>query len=129
MLRTDLFNSDLGEKDYYKAAGALEEVRLPLTREGFETLLAVASDIYGLPVDDGSRSTLAGYVHHIDNSDNLTTIDRIARMLYKHYSNALTWSIDQEIKAKRFEEARKEAQAGVGSVVPPAEADTNGKQS
>jgi len=110
MTKEDVFAQERGERETYLLAEAEDQILLPITKDGFEALLSVAADAYNLPVDDAMRSVLAGYVHHIENEKNTTTISQISKVLYKSMANALTWTIDQEIKEKR-REAIKEDQA------------------
>ncbi len=97
------FLTDRGERAYYAAAKASDEVLLPLTRDGFEALLERVCGQFtpALPVDDSTRKVFSGWVHHIENQVNTATIERLGKILYKSVSNALTWTIDQEIKAKQ----------------------------
>lgn len=96
------FAQDRGERALYENAAQDETVLLPLSRDGFEALLARAVGLFSppLPIDDSCRKVLSGYVHHIANETNTTTIELISKVIYKSLTNALTWTIDQEIKAK-----------------------------
>ncbi len=117
MKKEDLFAVDRGERAHYESAGTTDEVRLPVTRDGFETLIELVAKNAKLPVelfDPSVRSVFVGYVHHIDREKNTTTIEMLTKVLTKSISNALTWTIDQEIKMKAQEElqaARAKAQA------------------
>lgn len=46
------------------------------------------------------RKVLVGWIHHIGNECNTTTIEALSKVLYKSVVNANTWTIDQEIKRK-----------------------------
>lgn len=98
-------DEDRGERARYMGAETDDLVLLPITRDGFEAMLHVCTALYNLPIDDAMRAVLAGYIHHIPNEKNQTTISEIARVLYKSISNSTTWRIDQEIKAKKREHA------------------------
>lgn len=112
MTKEDVFTQERGEREQYLLAETEDEILLPITKDGFEALLSAAASRYSLPVDDSMRSVLAGYVHHIENEKNTTTMSQISRVLYKSVANALTWSIDQDIKEKRRQAmaAAKEAE-------------------
>lgn len=103
----NFFVKDRGERAYYKAASASDPVRLPLTRDGFEAMLELSASQFDppLPVNDSMRAVFAGYVHHLTNETNITSIETIGKILYKSVTNALTWTIDQEVKKKRQDEA------------------------
>lgn len=101
MTRVEIFDQDRGERGTYTLSAFEDEVRLPITKDGFEALLEISANVNKLPVDDAMRSVLAGYVHHIPNEKATTTVKTIADMLYKSVSNTLTWQIDQEVKLKR----------------------------
>lgn len=119
--KADFFNKERGESELYATCALDLEVMLPVTRSGFEALMARACGLYELPIDDSIRSVLSGYVHHLSNDIHKVTVQQIAGVLYKSISNALTWTIDQEVKAKaraeqealkaKFIEEAKEKQA------------------
>lgn len=92
----------------YSAAEIDENIELPLTREGFEELFVTACVIHQLPADDGGRSVLAGYVHHIANHINTTTLREIGIVLHKSISNGMTWQVDQELKETARAAAEKD---------------------
>lgn len=95
------FDKERGERELYTITAPPDvEIPLPLTRDGFEALIERSAACHGLPVDDSIRSVLAGWIHHIPNDQHTTTINKVAGILYKSISNALTYTIDQEIKAK-----------------------------
>lgn len=104
------FLIDRGEREYYKKALPTDVVLLPLTRDGFEAMLEAVCHQFTppLPIDDSTRKVFSGWVHHIANELNTTTIELIGKILYKSISNALTWTIDQEIK-KKGQDAANEA--------------------
>lgn len=97
-----LFDQDRGERATYKAAKPTDDVLLPITRDGFEAFIEVCVNQFTppLPIDDSIRKVLSGYVHHMTNEQNTTTIEKMSKVLYKSISNALTWTIDQQIKQK-----------------------------
>lgn len=97
------FDKSRGEREMYQNAKHDEPVLLPLTREGFDELVNICINKFTppLPHDDSVRKVFAGWVHRISNEVNTTTIDDISKILYKSIANALTWTIDQEIKAKQ----------------------------
>lgn len=97
-----LFDQERGEREWYTKAEPTELVRLPITRDGFEALIERCANLYSpaLPVDDSMRCVLSGYVHRITNEVNESTIEALAKVLWKSVSNSVTYSIDQEIKEK-----------------------------
>lgn len=97
------FVMDRGERAYYETSGASDPVRLPVTRDGFEALLGRAATQFDppIPLTDSLRIVFAGFVHSIDRAVNTTTIEAVSKALFKSISNALTWIIDQELKAKK----------------------------
>lgn len=105
----NFFVKDRGEREYYRTAAPTDTIRLPVTRDGFECLLDVVASQFSppLPVNDSMRSVLAGYVHHIKNEENTSTIESLAKVLFKSVSNALTWTIDQEVKRRKQDEVTK----------------------
>lgn len=105
--REEVFDQDRGERAYYseflmcKPAQRSESIFLPLTKDGFEALMELVCEAFNLPLDDGMRSVLAGYVHHLSNETNTSTIDQLGKVLWKSVSNVTTWRIDQDIKIAR----------------------------
>lgn len=115
----DLFYAQdaLPFEKYYLDCLDQDEITLPLTKAGFEILLSEACKRFELPVDDGSRSTLAGYIHHIPPDKHTTTIDEIGPILHKAISNAMTWQVDQDAKARGKKEEPTQLSV-VGTDVP-----------
>lgn len=107
MTKDEVFEELRGEREKISEVDLDKELLLPITRDGFEALLERAANIYNLPVDDGMRLVVAGFVHHIPNESCIMTIQPIADVMYKSMANTLTWKIDQEIKEKRNAEAEK----------------------
>lgn len=124
MTREDIFDQDRGERAYYEKMPPTEAILLPLTKDGFEALLERVAMSRNLPVDDAARAVFAGYVHHIPNEQDTTTIETLGKMFHKSISNSTTWRIDQEIKLKRQLEAKaaadkaKEEQSNVLNMPP-----------
>ncbi len=107
-----LFDTERGEREWYTRAEPNEAIRLPITRDGFEALLERCANFFlpPLPVDDSMRAVLAGYVHRLNNETNESTVEALAKVLWKSVSNSVTWTIDQEVKAKaRAMEAERNA--------------------
>jgi hypothetical protein len=103
MTNEEAFNVDRGERAKYESAALTDEILLPLTKDGFNCLIELVAKQYGLPVelfDDSVRSVFCGYVHHIDRECNSTTLEKLGRVLTKSVANAMSWTIDQEIKDK-----------------------------
>ena len=89
--------------EYYQKAKQEDPVLLPLNRHQFEALLFVAGSVYNLELDDFLRQTLCGYIHHIENNTNTTTIEDLSKVLFKQVANRITFNIDQELKQKAKE--------------------------
>jgi hypothetical protein len=106
-----IFLTDRGERAYYTKAAETpkDPCILPITRDGYEALMEVAAKQFDppLPVNDSMRSVVSGFVHHIANDINSTSVMAVAATMYKSVSNALTWTIDQEVKKKRQDEIEK----------------------
>lgn len=98
----DFFKSDRGERETYMAAALTDTVLLPLTYDGYEAFIERACKQFtpALPIDDSIRKVFCTYVHHIASEVNTTTIEAMGKVLWKSLTNALTWEIDQEVKAK-----------------------------
>jgi hypothetical protein len=110
LTRDNIIDQDRDERETYKKAAYLDEVPLPLTRDGFEAILEIVCRDKGYPLDDAMRQVLAGYVHHIPNEQDTVTLEKLRKIMHKSIANATTWQIDQEIKQKRIEEAKQAAE-------------------
>lgn len=112
MTREELYKSDLNERSYYESKRPLKErIRLPITKDGCEALLEVVTKSLEIPLDDTTRQVFGGYVHHLPQTENSTTLGEVGKVLYKNMANFATWSLDQEAKERRqLEEAKKKAQ-------------------
>jgi len=114
--QVSFFDKPRGEVDKYKTCGIDDEVLMPVTREGFEAFIerCVNEFVPPLPFDDSIRKVFAGYIHHLENEVNTITVRQISKVLYKSIANAMTWTMDQEVKAKlqrEHNERVKKAQA------------------
>ena len=133
---TPVFDTDRGERQEYLEAHEDADITLPVTRDGFQALMEVVCGGCALPVDDNARQVIAQHVHHIPNDYATTTISKLRVVLTKALANALTWGVDQEIKAKRLAEqkaardafiaeekakAERERQLGAANVEPQAD--------
>lgn len=99
MTREELYQSDRGEREYYESKRSLKErIRLPLTKDGLEALLEMATKALDIPLDDTTRQVFAGYVHHLDQTENSTTLGEVGKVLYKNMANFSTWKLDQDSK-------------------------------
>ncbi len=105
-----IFTEERGEKQYYENADEEATICVPLTKDGFESLLKQACDLYELPLNDSMRLALIAQLHHIEAGCNETSIGVLADALHRAVSNAMTWKLDQEIKEKRRKLAKKEAE-------------------
>lgn len=103
---TSFFLKDRGERALYTSAYPTADIPVPLTRDGFEALVERCVAYYepALPLNDSMRSVLAAYIHHMTNEQTKSTIEKLAGAMFKSVSNALTWTIDQEVKMRRQEE-------------------------
>ena len=104
--QVSFFDKPRGEVAKYKTCGVDEEVLMPLTREGFEAFIDRCVNEFAppLPFDDSIRKVFAGYIHHIENEINTITVRQISKVLYKSIANAMTWTMDQEVKARLQQE-------------------------
>lgn len=130
------FTSERGEVSLYEKVESDFPVKLPLTRAGFEAFLKRAADFGNLPVDDSCRKVICAWIHGIENVECTSTIETASKILHKSLSNALTWTIDQEIKAKQNAElealrakARAEAEEAARKVAIEKAADKRQKKS
>jgi hypothetical protein len=94
----------------YKDLGTGNSVLLPRTKAQFEELLSEVVKRAGLhEVDDDMRQVLNGWVHHIPNDKCEVTMGELITVINKSVSNVLTWRMDQDIKAKKAQEAKDAA--------------------
>lgn len=100
MTRNDVFEAERNESEYYRNKNRDDEVRLPVTRIGFEALLREAASLCVLPVDDQTRKLLCGFVHSLSRYTDTTTIKAVASAIHKSFANQLTYMIDQELDTK-----------------------------
>ncbi len=119
MTRDSIYDENRNEREYYFNANYDEEIKLPLTKDGFEAFLECACAIHNLPNDDLMRQVLAGYIHHIPNEQSTTTFEKISNVLYKSVANSTSWRIDQETKLKIKEENEAKAKELAQSNVTP----------
>lgn len=116
MTREEFYSQDRKERMYYSEAQGGDMVSVPLTKDGFEALVERACRNNEFIIDDGIRSLVAGYIHHIANNEILFLLDDLISVIYKQLSNNMTFQIDQECKArakKEFEEKAKADQTNV----------------
>ncbi len=113
MTRDELYASDRGEREYYKSKKKLDDkIRLPITKDGLEALMEVATEALDIPLDDTTRQVFAGFVHHLGQTENSTTLGEVGRVVYKNMANFATWRLDQDAKEnmKKENEAAKLAE-------------------
>lgn len=125
--RKELYASDRGEKEYLESKKSLTEpIRLPITRSGWAALLDIVTKVAGIPNDERSQARIFGYVHHLGDDVNYTTLGQIVNVLLRDCAIDLTWEMDQEIKEnkKKAEAEKKEAQA-LSNVTPFEEPTVN----
>lgn len=125
MTREEFYSSERGESSDYVESTELStdpQVSVPLTRSGFETLCVLATDNENLILDDGIRSLVAGYLHHVPSNQVEFSLGDLRAVVYKTLSNNMTFQIDQECKARakaEFDKAQLElAREEPSSVVP-----------
>lgn len=111
--RKDLYEStSRKEREYYENLRSLKQpIKLPITKDGIEALLFMVTESLDVPLDDTLREVFCGYVHHIENSENTSSLSEIGKYIWKHYSNSATWMMDQECKEKRREELAKQKES------------------
>lgn len=112
--RLEFYKSDRGERAYYESKRSLKErIKLPLTKDGCEALLEMVTEALELPLDDTMRQVFCGYIHHLDQLENSTSLGDVGKLLFNHMSKHSTWLLDQEAKesiAKRKEEEKAEGE-------------------
>lgn len=103
-----IMETDRGERAKYEAADPHDIIRVPITRDGFEALLARACSYMQIPLTNPLRNVFVGFLHHIGNEKCETSISDVGASLLKSMSNHCSWQIDQEIKKAANEELREE---------------------
>jgi hypothetical protein len=114
--REELYNSDRGEKEYFKSKQSLTEpVRLPITRTGVETFIDIIAKVAGIPNDDRTKARIYGHIHHLGETVNYTSIGEMVNVVLRDCTIDLTWQMDQELKEKKklADEAKKAAETKV----------------
>lgn len=104
----NLMESDRGERAYYEKADVYDNIRVPITRDGFEALVARACAFVEIPVTGPMRNVAVGFLHHLETTVFETSIHALSAALFKSLSNHMTYSIDQEIKAEANKELAEE---------------------
>lgn len=107
MTREEFYTSRRSEGLVYKALTEEDMAPVPLTREGFEALCQRVAEHDALILDDGVRSIIAGYIHHVPSNEIVFSFQDLCKVAYKNLSNNLTFTIDQEMKIKAKEEYAK----------------------
>ncbi len=126
MTREELANSERGERAYYYSKTDLKNrIRLPLTLDGCEAILEIVTKAMDLPFDETTRQVFAGYVHHMSQTENSTTLDEIGKLLFNHAAKDVTWRLDQASKervavAKAAAKAAEEKAKGASEAETPA---------
>lgn len=108
MTRDELYNSERGEREYYETKGKNLKVplKLPITKDGCEAILEIASKALDLPLDEQMRQDFAGWIHHTDINVHTFTLGELGKVLWNRMAKTATWKLDQEAKARL--EAEKE---------------------
>lgn len=109
----EFYNSERGERDYYtkqinfkgmkdKNLKPLEmQVRLPMTKDGCETVLEMVTQALELPLNNLTRQCFAGWVHSIPKGVNTFTFADLGKTLWRQKSIDATWLLDQDTKEAR----------------------------
>ena len=98
-------------------------IKVPITREGFEALVARVTEKLMLPLNDDMRVMAISFLHSGDRMQDLFDEDALGAYLWKAASNDMTFHIGQEIHKKRQEEAKASElanQAAAGAASQPA---------
>lgn len=117
MTREEFYSQKRDERAIYSTADAGTVVTVPLTRDGFEALVERAARDHNLIIDDGIRSLVAGYLHHVPSNETIFKLDDLVRVVYKTLSNNMTFTIDQECKIRAKKEAEEKANANRENVL------------
>jgi hypothetical protein len=108
MTKEELYESDRGERAYYESKRSLKErLKLPVTRDGCETILEIVTAALEIPFDELTRQQFAGWVHHLDNSENSFTLGDLGKYLWNKMAKTATWTYDQESKERQKAEELK----------------------
>lgn len=100
--------SDRGERAHYTEVPVDMEIRTPLTRDGFETLVERACKFLDVEVTGPARNVAVGFLHSLPRTVFKTTIQDLAGAIHNALSNHMTYQIDQEIKAEANKELAEE---------------------
>lgn len=100
--------SDRCERANYTNVSVTEEIRTPLTRDGFETLVERACKFLDVEVTGPARNVAVGFLHSLPRTVFKTTIQDLAGAIHNALSNHMTYQIDQEIKAEANKELAEE---------------------
>lgn len=102
MTREEIYESDRGERAYYeKTRDPKVSMKLPITRDGIESILEQVTSSMDIPLDDTIRQVFCGHVHHLPTTENSLSFETVMRVLHKHMANHATYLMDQETKEKR----------------------------
>lgn len=107
----ELMESDRGEPAIYEKAGADDKVRMPITRDGFEALVARACELLEINVTGPIRNVSVSFLHSIPRIEADLTPKRLMDAIWNSLSNHMTFEIDQEIKKDAQEELRQEQES------------------
>lgn len=110
MTRQELYEStSRKEREYYEGIRSLKQpIKIPITKDGIETILEMACEALEVPLDDTIREVFCGYIHHLDQNVKHTTMGEVGNVIWKNLSNNATWTLDQECKEKRRKLAEEE---------------------
>ena len=71
----------------------------------------MATKALDFPLDDTVRQVFCGYVHHLDQTVKTTSLGAVGDLLWKHFANNATWTMDQETKKNQRDESARLAKA------------------
>lgn len=108
--------TDRGERKHYEIIGQYlidrvqpdQNVRLPLTRDGFEAIVEQACKYLCVEVTGPARNVAVGFFHSLSRTVMETKISDLAGAIHNALSNHMTYQIDQEIKAEANKELAEE---------------------
>jgi len=104
-----IHEQDRGEN--FSKAELGDAIMFPITRKGFENLIETCCKHLNVPVNNAVRQVVAGYIHHVGNDKDITSIAEISKVIWKSIANSTSWIIDQEIKeAMRLRQAAIQAE-------------------
>lgn len=112
-----IYDIDRGEKSYYETAVWDKPIKIPTTYEGFEALITRVAAYWERPVsdfDDDVITTICGYIHSIERTENTITFETLAKVMWRSLGMKFSWLVQETIfaeKRAKVEAAKEEMKA------------------